>query len=35
MDAMGGDRVWSGECPAGKNRLHNLIAECDPFNAIE
>ena len=35
MDAMGGDCVRGCEFPAGKNRLHNLITERDPFDAIE
>lgn len=35
MDAICGDRVRSREFPVRKNRLHNFIAERDPFDAIE
>ena len=35
MHAIRSDCIGGREFPAGKNRLHNLIAKSHPFDAIE
>ena len=35
VQAICGDRIGGREFPVWENRLHNLIAECDPADAVK